>query len=263
MMRRAVDLPNPRFGDGQRSAPTRSRERRGCVGSEEEKISGKMEVARDSASANLGHDDEIRRKEGCADGEEEKRGRKTPCLGREREEGGSAELFSLHLIVLKVYSVPSHICISVVRNALICPTGNEKECYGAIPIPMSFNINNDSPGTILFQFRELQIATNGFSSKNSLCKGGFGIVYKGKLQDRTLVAVKRLNDGNAAGGEIQFKAEVEMISLAIHRHILRLCGFCMTATEKLLVYPYIKANSRLEYEEKNSFGSRSLKLLVR
>ncbi|KAG6495669.1 hypothetical protein ZIOFF_043495 [Zingiber officinale] len=140
----------------------------------------------------------------------------------------------------------------VIGNALICPTGNEKECYGAIPIPMSFNINNDSPdqhkviylGNLKrFQFRELQIATNGFSSKNSLCKGGFGNVYKGKLQGRTLVAVKRLDDGNAAGREIQFKAEVEMISLAIHRHILRLCGFCMTTTEKLLVYPYMSNGS--------------------
>lgn len=94
-----------------------------------------------------------------------------------------------------------------------------------------------------FHFRELQIATNGFSSKNLLGKGGFGNVYKGKLQDRTLVAVKRLNDGNAAGGEIQFKTEVEMISLAIHRHLIRLCGFCMTATEKLLVYPYMSNGS--------------------
>ncbi|KAK9277702.1 hypothetical protein L1049_007249 [Liquidambar formosana] len=56
-----------------------------------------------------------------------------------------------------------------------------------------------------FQFRELQIATNNFSSKNILGKGGFGNVYKGYLQDGTVVAVKRLKDGNAIGGEIQFQ----------------------------------------------------------
>ncbi|KAG6492713.1 protein NSP-INTERACTING KINASE 1-like isoform X1 [Zingiber officinale] len=95
----------------------------------------------------------------------------------------------------------------------------------------------------MFQFRELQTATNNFSSKNLLGHGGFGNVYKGKLQDGTLVAVKRLKDGNAAGGEIQFKTEVEMISLAVHRNLLRLQGFCMTATERLLVYPYMSNGS--------------------
>ena len=94
-----------------------------------------------------------------------------------------------------------------------------------------------------FQFRELQAATENFSSKNILGKGGFGIVYRGQLPDGTLVAVKRLKDGNAAGGEAQFQTEVEMISLAVHRNLLRLYGFCMTASERLLVYPYMSNGS--------------------
>ncbi|KAF7803141.1 protein NSP-INTERACTING KINASE 1-like [Senna tora] len=94
-----------------------------------------------------------------------------------------------------------------------------------------------------FHFRELQVATNNFSSKNILGKGGFGNVYKGLLPDGTLVAVKRLKDGNAIGGEIQFQTEVEMISLAVHRNLLRLYGFCMTPNERLLVYPYMSNGS--------------------
>lgn len=94
-----------------------------------------------------------------------------------------------------------------------------------------------------FSFRELQNATNYFSSKNILGQGGFGVVYKGCLPDGTVVAVKRLKDGNAMSGEDQFQTEVEMISLAIHRNLLRLYGFCMTATERLLVYPYMSNGS--------------------
>lgn len=94
-----------------------------------------------------------------------------------------------------------------------------------------------------FQFRELQIATDNFSSKNILGKGGFGNVYKGYLQDGTVVAVKRLKDGNTSGGDVQFQTEVEMISLAVHRNLLRLYGFCMTSTERLLVYPFMSNGS--------------------
>nr|GMD29516.1 protein NSP-INTERACTING KINASE 2-like [Ipomoea batatas] len=94
-----------------------------------------------------------------------------------------------------------------------------------------------------FQFRELQVATSNFSSKNILGKGGFGNVYKGRLHDGTIVAVKRLKDGNAVGGEIQFQTEIEMISLAVHRNLLRLYGFCTTPSERLLVYPYMSNGS--------------------
>ncbi|KAK4271871.1 hypothetical protein QN277_020499 [Acacia crassicarpa] len=110
-----------------------------------------------------------------------------------------------------------------------------------------------------FQFRELQIATHNFSNKNILGKGGFGNVYKGVLSDGTLVAVKRLKDGNAIGGEIQFQTEVEMISLAVHRNLLRLYGFCMTPTERLLVYPYMSNGSvasRLKTKPVLDWGTR-------
>lgn len=93
-----------------------------------------------------------------------------------------------------------------------------------------------------FSYRELQLATSNFSSKNILGQGGYGVVYKGCLPNRTLVAVKRLRDPNFTG-EVQFQTEVEMIGLALHRNLLRLFGFCMTTNERLLVYPYMPNGS--------------------
>ncbi|XP_047154576.1 probable LRR receptor-like serine/threonine-protein kinase At5g45780 isoform X2 [Vigna umbellata] len=93
-----------------------------------------------------------------------------------------------------------------------------------------------------FSFRELQIATGSFNSKNILGQGGFGVVYKGCLANKMLVAVKRLKDPNYTG-EVQFQTEVEMIGLAVHRNLLRLYGFCMTPDERLLVYPYMPNGS--------------------
>ncbi|KAH9772120.1 protein NSP-INTERACTING KINASE 1 [Citrus sinensis] len=153
---------------------------------------------------------------------------------------------------------------NITGNSLICATGAEEDCFGTAPMPLSFALNN-SPSKYnpscasfcvkqrreevclgnlkRFHFKELQSATSNFSSKNLVGKGGFGNVYKGYLQDGTVVAVKRLKDGNAIGGEIQFQTEVEMISLAVHRNLLRLIGFCMTTTERLLVYPYMSNGS--------------------
>ncbi|CAO2039363.1 unnamed protein product, partial [Urochloa humidicola] len=71
----------------------------------------------------------------------------------------------------------------------------------------------------------------------------FGKVYKGRLADGSLVAVKRLKEERPPGGELQFQTEVEMISMAVHRNLLRLRGFCMTRTERLLVYPYMANGS--------------------
>ena len=94
-----------------------------------------------------------------------------------------------------------------------------------------------------YTFKELRAATDHFNAKNILGKGGYGIVYKGTLNDGTTVAVKRLKDSNTFGGEIQFQTEVETISLAVHRNLLRLWGFCSTENERLLVYPFMPNGS--------------------
>ncbi|CAN7108859.1 unnamed protein product [Brassica rapa subsp. narinosa] len=106
-----------------------------------------------------------------------------------------------------------------------------------------------------FTFRELHVSTDGFSSKNILGAGGFGNVYRGNLGEGTMVAVKRLKDVNGTTGDSQFRTELEMISLAVHRNLLRLIGYCKTSSERLLVYPYmpngsvaLKLKSKLELD---------------
>uniref|UniRef100_A0A0D9VXY4 non-specific serine/threonine protein kinase n=1 Tax=Leersia perrieri TaxID=77586 RepID=A0A0D9VXY4_9ORYZ len=91
-----------------------------------------------------------------------------------------------------------------------------------------------------FAWRELQLATDSFNEKNVLGQGGFGKVYKGALPDGTKIAVKRLTDYESPGGEAAFLREVELISVAVHRNLLRLIGFCTTQTERLLVYPFMQ-----------------------
>ncbi|XP_073148861.1 probable LRR receptor-like serine/threonine-protein kinase At5g63710 [Henckelia pumila] len=91
-----------------------------------------------------------------------------------------------------------------------------------------------------FSLREMQLATDNFSESNIIGQGGFGRVYKGILMDNTRVAVKRLMDYHSPGGEAAFLREVHLISVAVHKNLLRLIGFCTTYTERILVYPFMQ-----------------------
>jgi serine/threonine protein kinase len=91
-----------------------------------------------------------------------------------------------------------------------------------------------------FSWRELQLATDNFSESNIIGQGGFGKVYKGILSDNMKVAVKRLEDYYSPGGKAAFLREVQLISVAAHKNLLRLIGFCTTSSERILVYPYMQ-----------------------
>ncbi|KAH7332092.1 hypothetical protein KP509_20G067800 [Ceratopteris richardii] len=93
-----------------------------------------------------------------------------------------------------------------------------------------------------FSWRELQKATNNFNDSNIVGKGAFAKVYRGVLSDNTEVAIKRLIIDPDVG-EASFLQEVEMISVAVHRNLLLLLGFCMTPKERLLVYPFMPNKS--------------------
>ncbi|KAK4343629.1 hypothetical protein RND71_036723 [Anisodus tanguticus] len=92
-------------------------------------------------------------------------------------------------------------------------------------------------------------------------QGGFGKVYKGVLNDGIKVAVKRLTDYESPGGDAAFQREVEMISVAVHRNLLRLIGFCTTPTERLLVYPYMQ-NLSVAYRLRGIVSSRAYFVFV-
>lgn len=93
----------------------------------------------------------------------------------------------------------------------------------------------------VFSYKELQVATKGFSEK--LGHGGFGAVFLGVLSDSssssssTAVAVKRLE--KPGGGEKEFRAEVCTIGNIQHVNLVRLRGFCTENSHRLLVYDYM------------------------
>lgn len=95
-----------------------------------------------------------------------------------------------------------------------------------------------------FTYNDLASATNGFSQANLLGQGGFGYVHKGVLPNGKEVAVKSLKL-NSGQGEREFQAEVDIISRVHHRHLVSLVGYCISGSQRMLVYEYVP-NSTLE-----------------
>ncbi|XP_020595170.1 LEAF RUST 10 DISEASE-RESISTANCE LOCUS RECEPTOR-LIKE PROTEIN KINASE-like 1.1, partial [Phalaenopsis equestris] len=91
----------------------------------------------------------------------------------------------------------------------------------------------------IFTYEELYEATNGFDASGELGDGSFGAVYKGKLQDGRVVAVKRLYE-NKYGHLKHFMNEVKILSLLQHQNLVSLYG-CTSrrSRELLLVYEFV------------------------
>ncbi|XP_057776472.1 G-type lectin S-receptor-like serine/threonine-protein kinase SD2-5 [Salvia miltiorrhiza] len=94
---------------------------------------------------------------------------------------------------------------------------------------------------IRFSYKDLQAATRDFSVK--LGQGGFGSVYDGTLPDGTRIAVKQLE--GIGQGKKEFRAEVSIIGSIHHLHLVRLRGFCVDGSHRLLAYEFM-ANGSLD-----------------
>ncbi|KAB5564810.1 hypothetical protein DKX38_004864 [Salix brachista] len=105
----------------------------------------------------------------------------------------------------------------------------------------------DAPGVNIaahiFTFRELAAATKNFRPECFLGEGGFGRVYKGRLESTgQVVAVKQL-DRNGLQGNREFLVEVLMLSLLHHPNLVNLIGYCADGDQRLLVYEFMPLGS--------------------
>ncbi|GLT87790.1 hypothetical protein SLE2022_058510 [Rubroshorea leprosula] len=106
-----------------------------------------------------------------------------------------------------------------------------------------------------FNYAELKSATEDFNLANKLGEGGFGPVYKGKLNDGRIIAVKQLSVASRQG-KSQFDTEIATISAVQHRNLVKLHGCCIEADQRLLVYEYLENKSL----DQALFGKGSLNL---
>ncbi|XP_016046100.1 interleukin-1 receptor-associated kinase 4 isoform X1 [Erinaceus europaeus] len=105
-----------------------------------------------------------------------------------------------------------------------------------------------------FSFYELKSVTNNFDERplslggNKMGEGGFGVVYKGYVNNRT-VAVKKLVamvDISTEELKQQFDQEIKVLAKCQHENLVELLGFSSDGEDLCLVYVYMPNGSLLD-----------------
>nr|WIL59924.1 nodulation protein [Melilotus officinalis] len=128
----------------------------------------------------------------------------------------------------------------------------------SVPIPNTenptlSNLCNFRSSLVNFTLSELRNATNNFSKENLIGRGGFAEVYKGRLLDGQLIAVKRLNKGTSDERTSNFLSELGIIVHLNHPNTAKLIG-CGVEGEMHLVFqlsPLGSLDSLLHGSNKN------------
>ncbi|KAM0952188.1 putative protein kinase RLK-Pelle-DLSV family [Dioscorea sansibarensis] len=148
-----------------------------------------------------------------------------------------------------VIAIVAVITALVVLTALACTAYcvcRKKKTRGNAPVTDHHNHENEMKDEEvelpIFDLSVILEATNNFAPENKLGQGGFGPVYKGKLEDGLEIAVKRLSKDSLQGIQ-EFKNEVKLITKLQHRNLVRLLGCCLQVEERMLIYEYMPNRS--------------------
>ncbi|XP_068646614.1 probable serine/threonine-protein kinase PIX13 [Aristolochia californica] len=126
-----------------------------------------------------------------------------------------------------------------------CSSSSNEEIYRYGQILPTPNLRD-------FTFSELRSATKNFRPDTVLGEGGFGKVFKGWVEEKTLnpaksgsgvmVAVKKLNSESMQGLE-EWQSEVQFLGRLHHPNLVKLLGYCWDDREHLLVYEFMPRGS--------------------
>ncbi|KAL1831408.1 hypothetical protein ACET3Z_001059 [Daucus carota] len=105
------------------------------------------------------------------------------------------------------------------------------------PISLSHLSSFNKP-SVTYKYETLEKSTNYFSNSRKLGEGASGSVFKAKLPNGNIVAVKRLFF-NTRQWVDEFFNEVNLISGIQHKNLVKLLGCSIEGPESLLVYEYV------------------------
>ncbi|KAL8201770.1 hypothetical protein R6Q57_010917 [Mikania cordata] len=134
------------------------------------------------------------------------------------------------------------MCFGIRRRKLIRLREKFFEQNGGKLLKQKINSQGSNAAMTLFSTEQLRKATDNYSQEKIIGKGAYGVVYKGVLPDKSVVAIKRSKLVDATQAE-QFINEVMILTQVIHRHVVKLLGCCLEEEVPVLVYEFISNNT--------------------
>ncbi|PWA48986.1 cysteine-rich RLK (RECEPTOR-like protein kinase) 26 [Artemisia annua] len=153
------------------------------------------------------------------------------------------------IIVIVIVTLGAVIMIASTCIFLISRKKKKMNQQNLLPLDHAETESMDDIGNIesfQYNFSTMRAATNDFSEDNKLGHGGFGVVYKGTLADGREIAVKRLAR-DSSQGDIEFKNEVLLVAKLQHRNLVRMLGFSLEGSERVLIYEFLPNESLDKY----------------
>ncbi|KAL3737616.1 hypothetical protein ACJRO7_019193 [Eucalyptus globulus] len=113
----------------------------------------------------------------------------------------------------------------------------------------SYNSTQDGkPGSVPFTMKEIYAATRNFSPSFKIGQGGFGTVYKGRLADGMVVAVKRAKKSvydKHLG--VEFQSEIRTLARVEHLNLVKFYGYLEYEDERIVVVEYVPNGTLREH----------------
>ncbi|XWS21860.1 hypothetical protein CRYUN_Cryun30bG0092000 [Craigia yunnanensis] len=155
-----------------------------------------------------------------------------------QETSGKDNNSRLHALIIVIVILATVLVLVALMIGFWCCSYRNSKKFGHMSAQYAL-VDYASGAPVKFSYKELRQSTKGFSER--LGEGGFGVVYRGTLANRMVVAVKQLE--GVEQGEKQFRMEVATISSTHHLNLVRLVGFCSEGRHRLLVYEILKNGS--------------------
>ncbi|KAL6190828.1 hypothetical protein ACLB2K_037226 [Fragaria x ananassa] len=161
-----------------------------------------------------------------------------------------------HTVVDDSSSLPTIVIIGLLLGCILCVAAS----FGVVYFVVKRNLENSNGpgirfgggGAIQYSLQVLTDATDNFNSDNLLGTGGFSTVFRGRLEDGSTVAVKKMEKNkhgklDAARALKAFKSEIVVLNETKHANVVALLGYYEDEEHLMLVYEYMSQGTLAEH----------------